>query len=90
MHVPRIAEDGLSSSSQGRAGRLSALAPLDRALLLILTPLWLLCCALFFETAARDGIAWPGVYVAASESINDYPVVAGFWTGSGGIWTATW
>ncbi len=56
------------------------MAPLDRALLLTLGPVWLLCAAL---AVSQSPIAWPGVVVSGPASRDGYPVVAGFWKGLG-------
>jgi class 3 adenylate cyclase len=77
---PFSAPPGLSLE---RTGRLARLSPLDRALLLTLGPLWLICLATFVHQATRGGIVWPGVRVSRPEAPDRYPVVIGFWPGMG-------
>jgi hypothetical protein len=70
--------DGLAlpgPTSRKEVARLSRLAPLDKALLLILVPLWVVCFALGVRTQVRGGgVAIMGLSVEDAES---YPALTG-------------
>jgi class 3 adenylate cyclase len=53
------------------------LRPLDKVLLGILAPIWIVCFGLSMRSALR-GTAFSSVYVSRPESVDDYPGVAGF------------
>ena len=53
------------------------LAPIDKALLLTVVPLWVIAFALSLSTAARQ-VHFSHAMVSASASAADYPIVVGF------------
>jgi hypothetical protein len=55
----------------------------DRALLVILVPLWGVCFGLYLYRVVHDRLAWMPVFVSAPSSEKDYPIVSGFWLDSG-------
>ena len=70
---PRAAD----ATGQGRGG----IASLDRLLLLILGPIWLVCAGVFVHQVLHGGVVWPGVLVASPAAPDSYPLVVGYWPG---------
>ena len=69
--------DGLASQTPSRReiARLSRLAPLDKALVLILVPLWMMCFGLGVRTQVRGGGL--SAFDISVEDAASYPVLRG-------------
>jgi hypothetical protein len=64
--------------------RVAPLARVDRVILAILAPLWLVCAALFvYQMTCGGGVVWPAALVSNPRDRRDYPVVVGFWPAMG-------
>jgi hypothetical protein len=55
----------------------------DIVLLVTFVPLWVLCFALYVQKIAHGRAARVPVFVSAPATIDAYPVVRGFWPGTG-------
>lgn len=58
------------------------LRPFDIALLVVLVPLWVVCCVLYVNVTARGRLAWAPLAVWTSETPNGYPTVREFLPGA--------
>ncbi len=69
--------DGLASEALSRReiARLSRLAPLDKALVLILVPLWVVCFAVSVRTQLRGGGV--ATFAVSVEDAESYPTLKG-------------
>ncbi len=69
--------DGLlQAPSHREIARMSRLAPLDKVLLVILVPLWLVCFGLSVRTQLRGDVI-AGIGVSASADPRGYPTLTG-------------
>jgi hypothetical protein len=62
-----------------RARGVRALGALDRALLLVLVPLWAIAFGLHVREVARSQLVWPRVWVERAETATSAPRLIGIW-----------